>query len=256
MVNYLEEINGDLWLIEDEQDNLKVSYRIKEVIYEEQTPFQHLMILNSYDFGRMLVLDGVVQTTSLDGYIYNEMIAHVPLAIHPDPKTVLIIGGGDCGVAKEVCKYENIEKIHMVEIDRQVVTACKQYLPAVSGKLSDPRVEFIFADGVAFAKTKKNEYDVIIVDSSDPVGPAHVLFEKSFYQSLYQALKQDGIMVCQSQSPIFHKKIMNQTYHRIEEFFPHVKRYTAVVPTYPGGLWSFTIGSKQYTEPVPSKVDN
>jgi len=144
----------------------------------------------------------------------------------------------------------------MVEIDRQVVTACKQYLPIVSGNLSDPRVEFIFADGVAFAKTKKNEYDVIIVDSSDPVGPAEVLFKKSFYQSLYQALKQDGIMVCQSQSPIFHKKIMNQTYQHIGELFPHVKRYTAVVPTYPGGLWSFTIGSKQYTEPVPSKVDN
>jgi len=111
LAKYLKEINGDLWLFEDEQDNLKVSYRIKEVIYEEQTPFQHLMILDSYDFGRMLVLDGVVQTTSLDGYIYNEMIAHVPLAIHPNPHTALIIGGGDCGVAKEFVSTKILKRL-------------------------------------------------------------------------------------------------------------------------------------------------
>jgi spermidine synthase len=240
--------NGDLWLTEDERENLKISYRIKEVIHAEQSPFQHVMILDSYDFGRMLVLDGVVQTTSIDGYIYNEMIAHVPMQMHPDPKKVLIIGGGDCGVAREVCKYPSVEQVDMVEIDELVVRVCKEHLPAVSGNLFDPRVNFIFTDGVQFVKERRGEYDLIIVDSSDPIGPAQVLFELEFYHDIHQALKEDGLMVCQSQSPIFHSDVMKQTYQRVGEFFPRVELYTAIVPTYPGGMWSFTMGSKvQYT---------
>lgn len=254
MVEYLKEEEGDLWLTEDEQGNLKVSYRIKEVVYEEKTAYQHLMIVESCDFGRMLVLDGVVQTTSVDGHIYNEMISHVPISIHPSPKKVLIIGGGDCGVAREVCKYEDVERIDMVEIDRSVVAACKKYLPVVSGNLSDPRVHYTFEDGIVLASTKQNEYDVIIVDSSDPVGPAQALFEQTFYESVYHALKEDGLMVCQSQSPIFHKKTMLNSYQYLGGIFPHVKLYTAVVPTYPGGLWSFTIGSKRSISPVTKKV--
>ncbi|HZG71517.1 MAG TPA: polyamine aminopropyltransferase [Chondromyces sp.] len=253
---YLSKKNGELWLTEDERDNLKISYRIKDIIYEEQSEFQHIMILDSFDFGRMLVLDGVVQTTSLDGHIYNEMISHIPLCIHPNPKRILIIGGGDCGVAKEVCKYENVEQIDMVEIDQMVVEACKKHLPAVSGNLSDPRVQFLFEDGIRFVQKKKNEYDVVIVDSSDPVGPAQALFEKSFYQNLHHALKEDGLMVCQSQSPIFHADVMKQTYQRVGELFKEAKMYTAVVPTYPGGLWSFTLGSKQHMDLISKKVRN
>lgn len=251
---YLSEENGDLWLTEDERENLKIDYRIKEIIYEEQSPFQHVMILDSYAFGRMLVLDGIVQTTSIDGHIYNEMISHVPLCIHPEPRRVLIIGGGDCGVAREACKYDSIERIDMVEIDQLVVEVCKEHLPEVSGRLSDPRVQFFFADGVDFARNQEDEYDVIIVDSSDPIGPAQVLFEKSFYQSLNKALKKDGLMVCQSQSPIFHSEVMQQTHQRISEIFEQVKMYTAVVPTYPGGLWSFTIGSKRYINPNTARL--
>jgi spermidine synthase len=248
---YLSKENGDLWLTEDERENLKISYRIKEIVYEENSPFQHIMVLDSYDFGRMLVLDGVVQTTSIDGHIYNEMISHVPLNIHQNVKNVLIIGGGDCGAAREVCKYPHIEHIDMVEIDEKVVHASKVYLPAVSGNLSDSRVRFIFEDGVTFVKSKVNEYDIIIVDSSDPIGPATVLFEKDFYLSLHRALKDDGLMVCQSQSPIFHQEVMKQTYERISSIYDVTMMYTAVVPTYPGGLWSFTIGSKKYKELQP-----
>ena len=116
---YLTEKDGQLWLTEDERENLKISYRIKKIIFEEQSPFQDIMIADSYDFGKMLVLDGVVQTTSIDGYIYNEMISHIPLCIHPDPKKVLIIGGGDCGVAREVCRYQQVEQVEMVEIDER-----------------------------------------------------------------------------------------------------------------------------------------
>lgn len=242
---YLKQIdNGERWLTEDERENLKISYRIKEVVYAEQSPFQHVMILDSYDFGRMLVLDGVVQTTSMDGYIYNEMIAHIPVLSHPHPKNVLIIGGGDCGVAREVCKYESVVHIDMVEIDELVVRVCKEHLTAVSGNLSDPRVQYIFQDGVQFVKEKQDEYDIVIVDSSDPIGPAQVLFEVDFYRNIHRALKENGLMVCQSQSPIFHSDVMKQTYDRIGTLFPHVDLYTAIVPTYPGGMWSFTMGSK------------
>ena len=245
---YLQTINGDLWLTEDERENLKISYRIKEVLFSKQSPFQNVMVLDSYDFGRMLVLDGVVQTTSIDGHIYNEMISHVPLNLHPNPEKVLIIGGGDCGVAREVCKYDSVKEIDMVEIDELVVSACKEHLPEVSGNLSDPRVNFLFIDGVKYVENKQNEYDVIIVDSSDPIGPAEQLFSKDFYTNLYKALKDDGLMVCQSQSPVFHLDVLKRSYSHIQSLFPITKLYTAVVPTYPGGLWSFTIGSKKYED--------
>ncbi len=251
---YLTEKNGELWLTEDERNSYMVGYRIKDVLFEEQSPFQHVMVLDSYAFGPMLVLDGIVQTTSLDGHIYNEMISHVPISFHPNPKKVLIIGGGDCGAAKEVCKYDDIVEIDMVEIDEVVVRACKEHLPAVSGRLSDERVNFIFEDGVKFVKDKVNEYDIIIVDSSDPIGPAEVLFEQKFYENLYKALKDDGLMVCQSGSPLFQEDVNKQTFERMKRVFPYTKMYMAVVPTYPGGFWTFTLGSKKYTEYNTEKV--
>jgi spermidine synthase len=248
--NFIQYQNGELWLTENERDNLKISYRIRDIIYAEQSPYQHVMILDSYDFGRMLVLDGVVQTTSIDGFIYNEMISHVPLTFHPNPKRVLVIGGGDCGAAREVAKYENVEQIDLVEIDQLVVQVCKEHLQEVSGNLSDPRVRFIYSDGVAFARDAVDTYDVIIVDSSDPVGPAKQLFEFDFYRNLHRALKADGIMVCQSQSPIFHAAVMVETYKSVQRLFPTTLLYTAVVPTYPGGLWSYTLGSKIHERPA------
>lgn len=246
MPKFLKEIDGHLWLVEDERENMKISYRIKEVIFSAPSSFQHVMILDSYDFGRMLVLDGVVQTTSLDGHIYNEMITHIPLSIHPNPERVLIIGGGDCGAAREVVKYEQVKQVDMVEIDELVVKVCKEHLTEVSGNLSDPRVQFIFNDGIEHVKTMENVYDVIIVDSSDPIGPAAQLFEKNFYANIHRALKEDGLMVCQSQSPLFHRPVMEQTVNHIRDLFPITKIYTATVPTYPGGFWSFTLGSKKY----------
>lgn len=253
--SFLSENMNSLWMTEDERENLKIDYRIKEIIFEDKSPIQHVMILDSYSFGRMLVLDGVVQTTSLDGYIYNETISHVPLSIHSNPKKVLIIGGGDCGVAKEVCKYSSVEQIDVVEIDQMVVEVCLKHLPEVSGGLSDPRVHFIFEDGVKYIQNTSTKYDIIIVDSSDPIGPAEVLIEKNFYQGISQALKDDGLMVCQSQSPIFHAEVMEQIFERVQGIFPMTKMFTAVVPTYPGGLWSFSLGSKKYTTPHTEKIN-
>lgn len=251
---YLDSLQGSLWLTEDEKENLKISYRVQNVIFEETSKFQHVMVLDSFGFGRMLVLDGIVQTTTLDGFIYNEMISHMPLSIHPSPRYVLIIGGGDCGAAQEAAKYESVEQIDLVEIDEAVVRACKQFMPEISGgPVSDSRIHFHYCDGVEFVKRYRNKYDVVIVDSSDPIGPAVQLFETSFYQSLFDALKDDGLMVCQSQSPIFHQDITAQSYKRIGSLFPYTRMYTAVVPTYPGGLWSFTIGSKREI-PAPEQI--
>lgn len=252
--NFVQKTDDGMWLVEDEANMMKISYRIDEIVYEKQSPFQHVMVVQSPTFGRMLVLDGIVQTTSLDGHIYNEMITHVPLSIHPNPKRVLIIGGGDCGAAREVAKYKEVEEIDMVEIDELVVEACKLHLTDVSGNLSDPRVNFIFADGIEYIRKKKDYYDVVIVDSSDPIGPATQLFAKSFYENVKDSLKEDGLMVCQSQSPAFHMNVLYQTYQSIQELFPVSKVYTAVVPTYPGGMWSFTLGSKKYSEVDPNKL--
>lgn len=249
---YIEQVDGKLWLTEDERDNLKISYRVKDVLFEETSPYQHVMVLDTYDFGPMLALDGIVQTTSMDGHIYNEMISHVPMTLHPQPRKVLIIGGGDCGVAREVTKYESVERIDMVEIDETVVRASKQYMPEVSGNLSDPRVRYHYADGVKYVKEVQERYDVIIVDSSDPIGPAEQLFEMAFYTDLHAALREGGLMVCQSQSPIFHADVMLQSYSRIGQLFPYRRLYTAVVPTYPGGMWSFTLGSKRELPPPES----
>lgn len=256
---YIKQIDNEYWLLEDETESLIIYYKIKEIILNLHSKFQHIMILDSYDFGRMLVLDGAVQTTARDGFIYNEMISHIPLNIHLNPKRVLLIGGGDCGAANEICKYNSVEQIDIVEIDEMVVKACLEHLPQVSGNLSDPRVNFVFADGIQFVKDitdPKDYYDVIIVDSSDPVGPAISLFGLDFYSSLHNILKSDGLMVCQSESPIFHNKTMEQVYNNLYSLFPIVKPYTAVVPTYPGGFWSFTLASKKYKDTRPEEFAN
>jgi|HigsolmetaGSP11D_1036233.scaffolds.fasta_scaffold07377_1 spermidine synthase len=245
---YIESSDGTLWLTEEEKEHVKVSYRIKNVLTEEQSRFQHVMVLDSAAFGPMLVLDGIVQTTAIDGFIYNEMITHMPLSLHRNPRRVLIIGGGDLGAAREATKYDSVEHIDLVEIDEAVVRACMAHLPEVSGgRELDPRIHIHSRDGVEFVKQLQDQdrYDVIIVDSSDPIGPATQLFELSFYRELHRALNEDGILVCQSQSPIFHQDVMTQTYARISSLFPDTRMYTAVVPTYPGGLWSFTLGAKQ-----------
>lgn len=243
---YLKQINDELWLVEEDRENLKISYRVKEILAEKQSPFQHVMIVDLYDFGPALVLDGVVQTTSKDGFIYNEMITHIALASHPNPKQVLIIGGGDCGAAREAVKYSKVEKVDVVEIDEVVVQLSRSHLKEVSGNLDDPKVHFMFTDGIEYIQSLKDHYDIVIVDSSDPVGPAEQLFTYSFYSQVQQSLKKDGIFVCQSESPILYSDVLRSTFQHIDSLYPIAELYTAVVPTYPGGLWSFTYASKEY----------
>jgi len=245
----------ELWYTEDQNNVLRYSYRVNRSLHVEKTPFQHLAVLDTAGFGRMLVLDGIVQTTVWDEYIYHEMIAHVPLNTHPAPRRVLIIGGGDGGTAREVVRHPRVEKAVMVEIDERVVAVARQFLPELSGALDDPKIDLRFADGIEHVAQSHDEYDVVIIDSTDPVGPAVGLFSREFYGQVYHALKEDGLFVAQTESPLFNTDMLARITKDIEAFFPVVRTYLACVPSYPGGLWSFTMGSKKH-DPLMVKPES
>jgi spermidine synthase len=186
--------------------------------------------------------------TEKDEFIYHDMIVHVPMATNPKIKNVLVIGAGDGGTVRELTRYTSIENIDMVEIDKLVVDVCREYLPQTACKLDDPRVQLYFEDGLKFVRTKENTYDLIIVDSTDPFGPGEGLFTKEFYGNCYKALKEDGILVNQHESPYYdeYAKSMQRAHKRIKEFFPVCRVYQAHIPTYPSGHWLFGFASKKY----------
>lgn len=234
------------WLIEDHTAGYSVKWQITKIIHTEQTPYQHLAIVETVEFGRALVLDGIVQTTVADEFIYHEMLVHVPMFTHPDPRRILIIGGGDGGTAREALKHQCVEQVDMVEIDARVVDACRAYLPELSCALSDPRLNLIIDDGVRYIQSQKDKYDVVIIDSSDPIGPAVELFGKEFYENVYRALKGDGLFVSHAESPFFYRDVFQRVYKNIKSTFPLARVYLTCVPSYISGFWSFTLGSKQY----------
>lgn len=234
----------ELWYTEKQTPALGFSCKIKETLYRAQSDYQEIAVLDTFQFGRMLVLDGMVQTTVADEYIYHEMIAHIPLRTHPQPRSVLVIGGGDGGVVREISKYPQVERITLAEIDLQVVEAAKRFLPEISSALEDFRLEIKIVDGIEYIRSLQAAYDIIIVDSTEPVGPAVGLFASSFYEAVYRALKPEGIIVAQTESPFLNAELIRTVFRRLKGIFPQTSLYLAPVPTYPGGLWSFTIGSK------------
>lgn len=246
----------ELWFTEKQNDDFAISYRVIETLHVEKTPFQHLAVLNTVPFGRMLVLDGIVQTSVVDEYIYHEMIAHVPLNTHPDPKRVLIIGGGDGGTLREVTKHPSVEKATLVEIDERVIAAAREYLPELSCGFDAPNAEVVIGDGIKYVSDNKNTFDLVIIDSTDPVGPAVGLFSLEFYQSIHEALKENGLFVAQTESPYFNADLITRIYKDISGIFPVTRVYWACIPTYPGSMWSFTIGSKQHdpTQVPPERI--
>lgn len=238
----------ELWYTEEHTENVRFSIKVKNVLYTGQSPYQKIDVFDSEEFGRFLTLDGLMMLTEKDEFIYHDMIVHVPMAVNPNIKRVLVIGGGDGGTVRELTRYETIESIHMVEIDKQVVDVCREYLPQTAGKLDDPRVELFFENGLKFIRSHVDEYDLIIVDSTDPFGPGEGLFTREFYGNCYKALKDDGIMVNQHESPYYTYYInsMKRAHKRIKEFFPIAKVYQAHIPTYPSGYWLFGFASKKY----------
>ena len=238
----------EMWYTEEQTNNVRFSIRCDKQKYSAQSEYQRIEIFSTPEFGDVLVLDDRVMLTQKDEFIYHEMITHVPMAVNPDIKKVLVIGAGDGGTVRELVKYKSIEKIDMVEIDRMVVDACKEYLPTVACKLDEPRVHICIDDGLRFVRGVQNEYDLIIVDSTDPVGPGEGLFTAEFYGNCYKALTDDGILVNQHESPFYNTyvKAMKQAHKKILRFFPFCKVYQAHIPTYPSGHWLFGFASKKY----------
>lgn len=236
----------ETWFTEKQTEHFGITARVTKTLHSEQTDFQQLDVVETAEFGNMLLLDGMVMTTEKDEFVYHEMMAHVPLAAHPEPKHVLVVGGGDGGVIREVLKHPSVEAATLVEIDGQVVKYSKKYLPSIAGALEDPRVDVQVADGFMHIAESEAAYDVIMVDSTEPVGPAVKLFEKGFYEGIHRALKEEGIFVAQTDNPWFHADLLRTVYNDVKEIFTHTNVYTANIPTYPSGLWTFTIGSKQY----------
>ncbi len=238
----------DLWYTENHTDDVKLSLRVEKQLASVQSEFQRIDVFQSVEFGRILTLDGYLMVTEKDEYIYHEMIIHVPMATNPNIKKVLVVGAGDGGAVRELARYKTVEKIDMVEIDKAVVDVCKEYLPQTACSLDDERVTIYYEDGLRFVRNKVDEYDLIIVDSTDPFGVGEGLFTKEFYGNCYKALSEDGILVNQNESTFYtsYSNSMKRAHSRIKAFFPTALVYQAHIPTYPSGHWLFGFASKKY----------
>ena len=238
----------ELWYTENHTDNVKFSIRVDKHLKSAESEYQRIDIFESQEFGKILTLDGYLMVTEKDEYIDHEMITHIPMAVNPDIKNILVIGAGDGGTVRELTRYNHVENIDMVEIDEMVVEICREYLPQTASRLSDPRVHIFYQDGLRFVRSKENEYDLIIVDSTDPFGVGEGLFTKEFYGNCYKALKDDGILVNQHESTFYasYSNSMKRAHSRIKSTFPIALVYQAHIPTYPSGHWLFGFASKKY----------
>lgn len=244
LTGFQKENNEDVWLWDDLPElDMEVGYKVKALLHYEQSPFQEISIVETKGFGRMLVLDGTPQVTSKDGFIYNEMITHIAMTTHPEPKRVAMIGGGDCGPAREAVKYGSVQQIEVVEIDERVVEVCRTWLTKES---DSDKIQTTYKDGYAWIQGQKNKWDVLLVDRSDPYGPAVSLYKPQFYQNVYESLSKEGIAVFQSGSPFYGLSSLSKTINNLKKYFPIVHTYLCTIPSFPGGIWSFTIASKKW----------
>lgn len=237
-----------LWFTEMHTQNAKFSIRVDRHLYSGQSEFQRIDLFESLEFGRFLVLDGYLMLTERDEFIYHEMIVHVPMAVHSNAAHILVIGAGDGGTVRELTRYNTIKHIDLVEIDEMVIEVSKKYLPGTACAFDDERLSVHCRNGLEYVRDCENKYDLIIVDSTDPVGVGEDLFTKEFYENCYKALKDDGIMVNQHESPFYSEDAaaMQRTHKRIFNTFPISLLYQAHIPTYASGHWLFGFASKKY----------
>ncbi|MCM1054896.1 MAG: polyamine aminopropyltransferase [Bacteroides sp.] len=237
----------DLWFSEYHTPSVKLSIKVDKQLYSEKSEFQQIDVFESEEFGRFLTLDGYMMLTEKDEFIYHEMIVHVPMAVNPDIKSILVIGAGDGGVLRELTRYKTVERVDIVEIDERVVEVCKKYLPKTACGFDDSRVNVYYQDGLKFVRRCEGSYDLIIVDSTDPFGPGEGLFTKEFYGNCCNALTENGIMVNQCESPFYSEDriAMQRAHKRIVESFPISKVYQAHIPSYPSGHWLFGFAGKR-----------
>lgn len=236
----------NVWYSELHNGLSGLTIKIDKVVESTQSEFQRIDVIDTKDFGKMLVLYGSLMVCDNDNNAYNEMITHVPLFSHPSPKEVLIIGGGDCGALTEVLKHPEVEQCTMCEIDKEVVEVSKRHFPYLTKGLQDTRANLLFADGKKFIEETDKKFDVIILDLSDPIGPAADLFQKEFHQKVYDCLSDDGILVAQTESPFYNKKTVASLFENLSDIFPIAKMYTCFMPIYPSSFWSFGFCSKKY----------
>ncbi len=247
----------DLWVTETHRNMVSLGFRVEKTLFSGTSPYQQVDVVKTAGHGALLLNDGIVMVSERDEFVYHEMIAHVPLFTLADPRRVLIIGGGDGGTAREVLRHKSIERVVMVEIDEMVVEACRQHLPSLSCALDDPRLELIIDDGVKYAKNADETFDAVLIDSTDPIGPAQPLFDKAFYENISRLLADNGIMISQSESPFYDTVIQQSMFSNQRPFFDKIHMYTFATLTYPGGLWSFGFATKgpcPATDFDPSRV--
>jgi len=248
----------ELWYTENHSKEARFSIKVEKQLYSGKSDFQRIDVFETNEFGKFFTLDGLVMITEKDEFIYHDMIVHVPMATNPGIRKVLVIGAGDGGTVRELVRYKSIEKIDMVEIDKLVVDVCREYFPNSTSGLDDERVSLYFEDGLKFVSEKRNEYDLIIVDSTDPIGPGEGLFTSVFYENCYKALTKEGILVNQHESPFYedYQKAMQRAHKRIHEFFPISKVYQVHIPTYASGHWLFGFASKSIDPVLDLDEDN
>jgi spermidine synthase len=238
----------ELWFSEHHTPDVRFSLRMDRQLYSCQSEYQRIDIFETPEFGKVLALDGNIMLTERDEFIYDEMITHVPMAVHPGITKILVIGAGDGGVVRELTRYDRVERIDLVEMDPAVVEACRAYLPANACRLDDERVHLYYENGLKFLRRREDEYDLILVDSNDPFGPSEGLFTREFYGACYKALRPDGILVNQQGSPFYAEDVsaLQRSHKRIASTFPVSRVYQAHIPTYAAGYWLFGFASKKY----------
>ena len=235
----------DLWFSEEHVPGVRFSIKVEHQIHHETSWYQQIDVFATQEFGRVLTLDGFIMVTEKDEYIYHEMMTHVPMAVRR-AQDVLVIGAGDGGTVRELCKYDCVQHIDMVELDQRVVEVCKQHFPQTACCFDDPRLSLHFQDGIRYVRGKQNAYDLIIIDSTDPFGPGEALFTREFYGNCLGCLREDGLMVCQMENTYYQVEAtpMRKATQHIRASFPGFHVYQAFIPTYPSGHWLFGFASK------------
>ncbi|MEX1100181.1 MAG: polyamine aminopropyltransferase, partial [Bacteriovoracaceae bacterium] len=234
------------WLYEDSYfKTFSMAWKIKKILHSEESRFQKIDVIETESVGRILMLDGKTMVSDKDEFVYHEVMAHIPYMVARKCAKVLIIGGGDGGVVREFAKHQDIKQIDLVEIDERVIEVSKEFFPQCTSSLDDPRVNVLAKDGFAFIKSKKNEYDVIVVDSTDPEDFASGLFTAGFYQDVHEALTEDGIMMNQTENPFFDEFGVKKIYQNMRKAFPSVQSFHAPMLIYPGVYWTFGFSSKK-----------
>lgn len=236
----------DVWYSELHENAVGLTMKVERVLESTESEFQRIDVLENRFYGKLLSLYGSLMVAEGDNNAYNEMISHVPLFTHPEPASVLVIGGGDCGTLTEVLKHPEVKRCTMCEIDEKVVEVSKRHFPDHVKGLADSRANLVFEDGKQFINDSTESFDVILLDLSDPIGPAFELFQKEFHRSVYNRLADDGILVAQSEAPLLNGEIIQPMYKNLRDIFPIVKMYTCFMPIYPSGHWSFAFCSKKY----------